>query len=82
VLSPRASVIVAILVGIVVGVSYPYVDLALACREAASEACVWGKAYLPLTLGLSLLVVGGVTAGLVYAVFAYRRKNSRRDHAD
>gem|GEM_PF-4528785 len=79
--SSLASVIVAILIGLLAGVSYPYVDLALACREAESEACAWGKAYFPLTLGLSLLFLGGTTAGLVYAALAYWRKNRRRDHA-
>lgn len=73
--------ILAILAGLLVGVGYPSIDLALACREAASEACVWGKAYLPLTLGLSLVLVGGATAGVVYAGLAYCRKRRSRGHA-
>jgi hypothetical protein len=81
VLSSRVSLIVAISVALFVGVAYPYVDLALACRNATSEACVWGKAYLPLTLGLSLVLIGGGTAGVVYAGLAYWRKSRRKDHA-
>lgn len=72
--SSRAPLLVAAVVGLLVGVGYPYVDLALACREATSEACVWGKAYFPLTLGLSIVLLGGASAGLVYAGVAYWRK--------
>lgn len=75
-LSPRASVLVAILVGLAVGVGYPYVDLALACRQADSEACVWGKAYFALSLGLSVVLIGGLTAGVMYMALAYWRKRS------
>jgi hypothetical protein len=81
VLSSRASLIVATAVGLLAGIGYPYVDLALACRAPASEACVWGKAYFPLNLGLSLVFIGGFIAGLTYAAFAYCRKRRRRDHA-
>jgi len=49
------------------------VDVALACRVPISEACVWGKAYFPLTLTVSVVVLGGVVTGLVYAVLVWRR---------
>jgi hypothetical protein len=64
---------IAVLVGAATGIGYPFVDVALACRVPISEACVWGKAYLPLTLAISVVVVGGVVAALVYAVLAWRR---------
>lgn len=78
-LSSRASLLIAICLGLLAGLGYPYVDLALACREAVSEACVWGKAYFPLTLGLSLVLIGGGVAGIVYAALAYWRRTTRGD---
>lgn len=73
--SRRRALFVSLLAGLVVGVGYPCVDLALACRSPMSEACVWGKAYFPLTLGLSLVFLGGAGAGLVYAWLNSRRKH-------
>jgi hypothetical protein len=75
--SRRASLLAALSIGLVVGIGYPFVDLALACRAPASEACVWGKAYFPLTLGASVLLLGGGVTGLLYAVLPSRRKPTR-----
>lgn len=58
------------------GVTYPYLDLAIACRNPISEACVWGKAYFSLTLGVSLILVSGVTTGVVYGLLRWR--NNRK----
>lgn len=60
VLSSRASLRAALAVGLLAGIGYPCVDLALDCRVPMSEACVWGKAFLPLTLGLSFVFMGDV----------------------
>lgn len=80
-LSRRAALFVSLFIGIVVGVGYPYVDIAVSCRIPTSEACVWGKAYFPLTLGLSIVLLGGLSAGLVYALLAWRRKHNGADDA-
>jgi len=72
--SRRSSSLIALSIGLVVGIGYPVVDLGLACRAPSSEACVWGKAYLPLTLSVSVVLLGGVVAGLVYAVLLWRRR--------
>jgi len=63
--------------GLIVGTAYPYVDVVLACRAPASEACVWGKAYFPLTLGLSMIILGGVTTALSYAGMHWFRKRRK-----
>lgn len=76
-LTRRTALLVSLFLGIAVGVGYPLVDLAVSCRIPASEACVWGKAYFPLTLGLSIVLAGGTSAGLVYAWLAWRRKHKR-----
>ena len=63
------------------GIGYPFVDLILACRIPASEACVWGKAYFPLTLALSLVLIGGATAGLLYVGLIWFRRPPSDDSA-
>lgn len=71
-LSRRAALLIALAAGLLAGIGYPLVDLALSCRVPDSEACVWGKAYLPLSFALSVVIVGGAIAGLLYAVLARR----------
>lgn len=79
--SRRSVLLTALAAGLIAGVGYPLVDVALACRAPVSEACVWGKAYLPLTLGLSVVIVGGSVTGLLYAVLMWRRGRQSRDDA-
>jgi hypothetical protein len=79
--SRRFLFLPALAMGLIVGVGYPFVDVALACRVPISEACVWGKAYLPLTLGISVVVLGGVVTALLYAVLVWRRRRRSRDGA-
>ncbi len=75
----RFPFLTAFCVGLTVGIGYPFVDVALACRVPMSEACVWGKAYLPLTLGLSVVVLGGAVTGLLYAVLMRRWRDAAGD---
>lgn len=65
--SRRSALIVAIVLGLAAGVGYPFADLALSCRAPTSEACVWAKAYLPFTVGLSVVMIGVPITALVYA---------------
>ena len=78
-LSNRFPFLTALSVGLIVGVAYSFVDVAVACSVPISEACVWGKAYLPLTLSISVVVLGGVVTGLLYAVLVWRRRRESRD---
>lgn len=80
-LGHRFPFLIALSVGLIVGVAYPFVDVVLACRVPISEACVWGKAYLPLTLSVSVVVLGGVVAAVLYAVLMWRRRRQSRDDA-
>jgi hypothetical protein len=73
------SLLVSLAAGLAVGIAYPYVEIALACREPASEACVWGKAYFSLTLTVSLVFVGPVVAGVAYALLAWLRRRRAPD---
>ena len=72
-LSRRSSLLTSLALGLIAGTAYPFIDLVLACRAPISEACVWGKAYLPLTLGLSLVMVGGTVALLTYLLLVRKR---------
>lgn len=78
-LSRHFPFLTALAVGLIAGVGYPFVDVTLACRVPISEACVWGKAYFPLTLGLSVVVLGGAVTGLLYAVLIWRRRRQSHD---
>lgn len=75
----RSPFLTALAAGLAVGIGYPFVDLALACRAPLAEACVWGKAYLPLTLGISVIVLGGAATGLVYVWLRWRRRTRADD---
>ena len=80
-LGRRASLLIALAGGLAVGVGYPYADIALACRAPMSEACVWGKAYFSLTMTVSVVLLGGITTGVLYAVLMWRRRRRSRDDA-
>ena len=80
-LSRRFPFLTALCVGLIVSIGYPFVDVGLACRAPTSEACVWSKAYLPLTLSVSVAVLGGVITGLLYTVLRWRRCRQSRDDA-
>ncbi len=72
------ALVSAIVIGAAVGAAYPFIDVALSCRAPDSEACVWGKAYLPLSLAISIPILGGVVAAVAYALWAWRSARSRR----
>ena len=79
--SRRSPLLIALASGLFVGLAYPFIDLGLACRRPISEACVWGKAYLPLPLGVSVALLGGAVTVLVYAVLAWLRRRQSGDEA-
>jgi len=74
----RRRLAIAALCGLGAGIAYPLVDLAFACRIAASEACVWGKAYLPLTFALSTVLLGPVTTGAAYFFLGFGQHKDDR----
>lgn len=80
-LSRSSALLVALSAGLVAGIAYPYVDIAIACRAPMSEACVWGKAYFSLTLTVSVVLLGGMVAGVVYVVLGWRRDRQSRGDA-
>ena len=77
----RRPFLTALAAGLIAGIGYPVVDVLLACREPISEACGWGKAYFPLTLGASVVLVGGPVTGVLYALLRRRRESRGDDDA-
>lgn len=72
----RASAITALILGAFVGVAYPFLQLAYDCRAPQSEACVWGKALLPVSLAVSTVFIGAIAAGAIFAILVWRRRGN------
>jgi hypothetical protein len=65
------------------GAAVSYLKLAFHCRNSLSEACVWGKAWFPVTLPVETIVFGviaftGIT--LVLRLRARKRFVEREAH--
>ena len=72
------QILIAVVLGAAVGAASPFIDVWLSCRVPDSEACVWGKAYLPLSLGISIPVIGSIVAVVAYAAMAWHRGSARK----
>ncbi len=56
--SRAVRVLVAVVAGVVAAVVVPVGNLWLKCQQPASEACVWSRTYLPVSLALTTLTMG------------------------
>lgn len=56
--SRSVRLLIATLAGVVAALAVPFGNLWLKCQVPTSEACVWSKAYLPLSLGLTTVILG------------------------
>ena len=56
--SRLVRLLIATVAGVLAALAVPYGNLWLKCQMPESEACVWSKAYLPLSLGLMALTLG------------------------
>lgn len=56
--SRAVRTLVAVVVGVVATLVVPFGNLWLKCQQPTSEACVWTKAYLPLSIGLTSVILG------------------------
>ena len=74
-MSARRGRLARAAVALDVGLAAPHAELWVKCRAPSSEACVWGRSFLPLTVPVYLVLVGGLT----YAVLALvaRRKGGK-----
>ncbi len=79
---PSLHLAAALGAGLLAGVGHALVELAIDCRAPSSEACFWGKELFLFTLGVSVPVIGGAVAALVYAGLAWHRRRQSRNDAD
>jgi hypothetical protein len=56
--SRGARWLIAVVVAALATLVVPFGNLWLKCQQPTSEACVWSKAYLGLSLGLTCFIVG------------------------
>jgi len=69
--------IAALAVATMAGLLYPYVELAWKCRLATdSEACVWARAYFPLSRRVEPLIVTPVAFLVVWLATRFARPNN------
>jgi hypothetical protein len=70
----RTSAIIALVAGPVIGAAYPFLQLAYDCQAPVSEACVWGKALLAVSVVISIVFIGSFAAAGIFAVLEWRRR--------
>jgi hypothetical protein len=72
-MNKKLRLFVATVLTILVGAGVPLLERVIKCQQPTSEACVWAKAYLPLSFGL--WSIAGVVAGVVawFVLRAFRR---------
>lgn len=57
---------------VVAGCTFPYAELSWKCRAAssASEACVWARAYFPMSRWIEPLVITPIVLVVALILFA------------
>lgn len=75
--SREVRVLVAALAGATAAIAVSLGNLWLKCLQPASEACVWTRAYLPLSLAVSFVILG-VPVFVVTLLLLGRYASARR----
>ena len=67
---PSRSLLVLGCIALAVGVAEPPLEVAWKCRAGfeSSEACVWGRALLPLGRAAGLVIITPITFGVLYCI--------------
>jgi hypothetical protein len=83
-MSARTSAIVALVAGPLFGAALPVIQSAIECHRApATEACVWGKTLLMVSIAVSSVVVGATAALFIFMVLEWlRRKREKPDDTE
>jgi hypothetical protein len=77
----RRGFLPQLLVAVVIGVVWPHAELLWKCRSGLehSEACVWGRSYMPLSRWVEPAIVAPIAFFvLVLLGLAWRRLTARR----
>ncbi|MFL6714274.1 MAG: hypothetical protein ACJ8LN_15320, partial [Sulfurifustis sp.] len=66
-------------IAVAIGIAFPYLELVWTCREGfqAMEACVWGKAYLPISRWVEPIIVAPIAFLLLSILPGLRTRNRR-----
>src|SRR5688500_941143 len=79
---PSNSLLLCAALAIVIGLVEPSIEVAWKCRggHETSEACTWGRSYLPLSRALGLLVVAPLALAFCSSFGTYgARAEENRD---
>ncbi len=74
--SRPVRVVIAALVAALAALAVPYGNLWLKCQQPTAEACVWTKAYLVPSLGLTAVTLG-IPVFVVTLILLRRRAAAR-----
>jgi hypothetical protein len=75
----RRSLLILAGIALAIGLAEPLAELAWKCRSGfeTSEACVWGKSYLPLGRAVGLLLIAPITFGVLLLLRGAWRMRTR-----
>jgi hypothetical protein len=67
---PSRSVVLFTAIALAIGIVEPSLEVAWKCRAGfeTSEACVWGRSYLPLGRAIGLVVIAPLALGALLVV--------------
>jgi hypothetical protein len=67
---PTRTLLLMALVALAIGVVEPFAEVAWKCRSGfeTSEACVWGRSYLPLGRVAGLVIVAPLAFGMMFLI--------------
>ena len=80
-MSSRSAFVARIITAAIIGLAYPYAELAWKCRSNSSnsEACVWSRAYMPLSRWAEPVIVIPVALLLLTIVSRLLYRGPRGD---
>lgn len=67
---PSRSLLVLAALALLIGLLEPSIEVAWKCRsgQETSEACVWGRSFLPLGRALGLVIVAPIAFAVLLAL--------------
>ena len=71
-------IVLRLLASLAVAALIPSIHVWIVCHaNPFSEACVWGKAYLPLSTAISTVILSPVVFGALWGIEAALRRRQR-----
>ncbi len=66
----RTRLVIIAAISLIIGIAWPYIELAFKCRSPHSEACVWAKSFWSLSIWVEPPIVAVVAAVILSAATA------------